>query len=176
MDSGTAKAHGVNFQLCSVYIRASLSKKKGILTITILDKFVMIKNDPRKNVAAGTMMDQLIKTILRSSHPNMEGMGKTTGCTGCLIGILVIIVYNNPHITGHTWSPKYPKQPVFAMNTGEYSADPGLSKHAENKKKTTSMTACPELPSVRTWLNQMNTGMQWPEHSRPWRARRDGKG
>lgn len=102
MDSGTAKAHGVNFQLCSLYIRASLSKKKGILTITILDKFVMIKNDPRKNVAAGTMMDQLIKTILRSSHPNMEGMGKTTGCTGCLIGILVIIVYNNPHITGHT--------------------------------------------------------------------------
>ena len=67
MESGTAKAHGVNFQLCSVYIRASLSKKKGILTITILDKFVMIKNDPRKNVAAGDGSTHG-ETILRSSH------------------------------------------------------------------------------------------------------------
>ena len=59
----------------------------------------MIKNDPRKNVAAGTMMDQLIKTILRSSHPN-------NGANGQNHWLYWLFNrdpgYNNPHITGHT--------------------------------------------------------------------------
>ena len=164
--------------------------KKGFLTvviwtITILDQSVMIKKDPsEKTVDSSLWWINLWRGPIRPGHRKSKPLRLTQGkflenfrwsnmIHGCLIGILII---KNLHITGHIWSPKYPKQPVFRHEYWRVLSRSMPFQTCGQKETPTSMTSCPELPSVRTWLNQMNTGMQWPEHSRPWPARRDGKG